>query len=334
MNLTRRLFALSAAAVLALGVAPPANAASRVGTAGRALTLDGRPWWPTGFDAYELGTNWSLNKGCGAQVDLNAYFSSLPPDSLTRFNAYSSMGVAALDAVFAAARRHSQLLVAVLASGEGACEGEVFKDEQWYATGWTGPYADWLDTAVSRWGASPALAGWELVGEPEPSNCGDAACSWQRRSCPPDASATLRTFFDEAGARLRALDSDTPIWEGIAGGSQCGVSGDGYVAIGQSPFIDVLDLHDYGSTDVDLRLRQAKAIGKPLVVAEMGRFAGSCESIADRAVAMAARAAAQKQAGTAGALFWNFVPDPRSDQCTMDIGPKDPLFGVLESLSD
>lgn len=307
------------------GTAPRAHAATRVAVINGELMLDGRPWWPSGFDAYELGTNWALNKGCGAQVDLDAYFSALPPRSLTRFDAFASFGTTALDAVFAAAQRHGQLLVAVLASGEGACEDNAFKDTGWYVDGWRGPYADWLTTAVSRWGASPALAGWELVGEPEPR---------KGNVCPENAAAILRGFFDSAGARLRTLDTDTPIWEGVTGGDQCGIRGEDYVLVGRSPFIDVLDLHDYGATDVGLRLRQAAAIGKPLVVAEMGRFAGSCGSLSDRAADMAAAVAVQRRAGSAGVLFWAFVPDPRAGQCTMDIGPQDPLFEVVRSLAD
>ncbi len=334
MKVTLLRVAVLAAVVLAfIGITPSGNAVTRVGTSGRTLTLDGQPWWPTGFDAYELGTNWELNEGCGAEVDLDAYFSSLPPNSVTRFNAYAPMGVVALDAVFAAAERHGQLLVAVLSSGEGVCDDGGFKEAQWYAGGWKGPYAGWLDTAVRRWGHSPALAGWELVGEAEPSNCGDdATCAWQKRSCPPGAAETLRKFFDEAGARLKALDPDTLLWEGVAGGSQCGTNGEDYVLVGQSPSIDVLDVHDYGETDIDERLRQAAAIGKPMMVAEMGLHAGSCKSVADRAAYLAGRAAAQRKAGSAGVLFWNFVPDPRVNECTYDIGPSDPLFGVVASL--
>ncbi|MGV1006530.1 MAG: beta-mannosidase [Candidatus Nanopelagicales bacterium] len=331
VKVSRRWTAALVAALLALdalglgGGGPQAHAATRVGVVNGQLTLDGRPWWPSGFDAYELGTKWAVNKGCGAQVDLDAYFASLPPNSLTRFDAFSSMGTGPLDAVFAAAQRHGQLLVAVLASGEGACEDGEFKDTGWYLDGWRESYADWLTTAVSRWGNSPALAGWEMVGEPEPRT---------GKSCPDNAAAILRGFFDQAGARLRALDTDTPIWEGVAGGDQCGIRGEDYVTVGRSPSIDVLDLHDYGATDVGLRLRQAAAIGKPLVVAEMGRFAGSCGSLSERAADMAAAVAAQRRAGSAGVLFWAFVPDPRTGECTMDIGPKDPLFGLVRSLAD
>ena len=330
--------------------APADPGGSRVSVQGGAITLDGRPWWPSGFDAYQLGTNWSVNQGCGAQVDLDRYFAALPPHSLTRFNVFAPLArnddtgatdFGPLDAVFAAAQRHDQFVVAVLSSGEGACDDGGFKNALWYAGGWAkNSYVRWLDTAVGRWGGSSALAGWELVGEPEPVLCADEKCV--QRSCPPDAAAILRGFFDAAGARLRALDPDTPIWEGLAGGGQCGSAADDYVTVGQSPFIDVLDVHDYGPPGVALpgneadgmqrRLRQAAAMGKPLVVAEMGQYAGSCRSLADRAADMSAKVTAQRQAGTAGVLFWAFVPDPRLNDCTRDIGPDDPLFGVLRAL--
>jgi mannan endo-1,4-beta-mannosidase len=337
-----------------------AGSGSRVLVTQGQLRLDGHPWWPRGFDAYQLGTDWAVNDGCGAQVDLDDYFASLPPHSVTRFNAFASLAVnkdtgaldyRRLDAVFSAAERRGQLLVAVLSSGEGACEDGVFKDHDWYAGGWRAttsaarflPYGRWLDAAVQRWGPSPALAGWELVGEPEPSVCGDAGCLWQQRSCPPDAAATLRAFFDAAGQRLRAFDADTPIWEGVAGGGQCGTRGDEYGQVARSPFIDVLDLHDYGPSGVALpgdavdgvarRLAQAREVNKPLVVAEMGQPAGSCQPLHVRAADLARKVQVQRTAGTAGVMFWAFVPDPRLNNCTMDIGPGDPLFGVLDSLS-
>lgn len=353
MNVAR--WAAVLAATVAMAVTPQAGHAdtgTRVTVVNGGFTLDGQPWWPVGFDAYQLGTSWSVNTGCGAQVDLDRYFGSLPPNSLTRFNAFAPLardrrtGAAdftALDAVFAAAQRHDQLLVVTLAAGEGGCDDGGFKSHDWYAGGWaSSSYADWLDTAVRRWGRSRALAGWELVGEPEPSVCGDGPCHWQQRSCPPDAGAALRGFFDSAGSRLRAIDADTPIWAGLAGGGQCGSAGDDYVKAAQSPGVDVLDVHDYGPPGVALpgsaadgvqrRLQQAASVGKPLVVAEMGQPAGSCRPLSVRADDLARKARTQRQAGSAGVLFWAFVPDPRLDQCTLDIGPGDPMFAVVKAL--
>jgi hypothetical protein len=358
---------LMVTAVLALiagcGTSDPQTSSTsgpRVATSATGLTLDGKAWWPIGFDAYQLGTDWSLNEGCGAQVDLDKYFASLPARTVTRFNLYSTFATnkatgettfERLDKIFDEAADHDQLLVAVLASGEGACEGSQFKDHRWYDQDWDNPptettpmpYATWLDTAVARWGSSRALAGWELVGEPEPSNCTDARCSWQKRFCPPDSAQVLRGFFDAAGARLRAMDPDTPIWAGLAGGGQCGTRGEEYHYIALSPGIDVLDYHDYGPRGEALpgtvfdglrtRIDQARRVGKPLVVAEVGQEAGSCGSLQGRADDLARKLTAQREAGTAGALFWAFVPDPRQGECTLDIGPGDPVFAVLRSLS-
>ncbi|MFF0817781.1 beta-mannosidase [Rhodococcus sp. NPDC003318] len=348
---------LAAVAVMtgsgAANAAPPAPA--RVGTDGTGLTLDGQPWWPLGLNAYQLATNWSINRGCGAQVDLDAYFSSLPRTTITRFNAFSALATdkytgavdfAPIDAVFAAAERHGQLVIPVLAAQDGACENDVFKQRDWYSTGWqqtatgmTMSFADWVDTAVERWRGSPALAAWELVGEPETSVCPGGNCDFANRVCPSDAAAVLRTFMDQAGDRVRALDPDRLITAGLTGGGQCGTQGDEYQHVGASPNVDVLQYHDYYADGIPLpgdqwnglarRIEQAEAVDKPLLVAEIGQSAGGCLSYAQRAADIETKIVGQHAAGTAGALLWSFVPDPRPTECTFDIGPGDPLFDLL-----
>jgi hypothetical protein len=337
--------------LLTLACPPSAHAAShRIGISNTSLTLDGNPWWPIGLNAYQLGTNWNVNAGCGAQVDLDGYFASLPPRTLTRVNVYSSMALnkttgtldfSALDAVFDAAARHDQLLVAVLSGHDGACESAPAKSRTWYAGGWRNDdtqaalsFGKWLDTAVSRWAGSPALAGWTAVGEAEPSNCGSADCAWQARNCPVGSGAVLRAFFDATGARIRQLDPKAVIWSGLAGGNQCGSAGDDYATIAQSPGVDVMEYHDYSAESqlpdaLAQRIDQARAAGKPLVVAELGMKSGSCSSPAQRKAQLSAAIATQRTAGTAGVLFWSFVPDPRTDQCTLDIGPNDPLLTLI-----
>ena len=93
-----RSLVVGAAAILLTGVlstAAPVSAApdpgSRVAADSAGLSLDGEPWWPTGFNAYQLATDWSVNAGCGAMVDLDSFFSALPAHSLTRFNAFQAL---------------------------------------------------------------------------------------------------------------------------------------------------------------------------------------------------------------------------------------------------
>lgn len=328
---------------------------NRMGTSGTSMTLDDTTWWPLGLNAYQLGTDWQVNAGCGAQVDLDDYFGALPPNTLTRFNAYSSfvvdadtgeLGFAPLDAVFEAAARHHQLLNAVLASSEGACEKGGFKGNAWFAGGWRTDvlagepmsFAEWIDTAVSRWGDSPAAVAWTPVGEPEASTCATTGCDWQTRECPAGAAAVVRGFVDEVGERIRRLDPDAVLWEGRAGGGQCGSAGEDYAYVGASPGIDVLEYHDYevghelpGDPEDGLgrRLQQARELDKPLFVAELGVEAGSCMPLARRHHLVSRTVADLRRAGVAGVQLWAFVPDPRLGECTFDIGPDDPLMGLV-----
>lgn len=84
---------------------------------------------------------------------------------------------------------------------------------------------------------------------------------------------------------------------------------------------------------VQRRLQQAAAVGKPLVVAEMGQPAGSCRPVGARADDLERKARAQRQAGSAGVLFWAFVPDPGLDQRTLDIGPDDPMSHEVRAIA-
>ncbi|RJO79447.1 beta-mannosidase [Nocardia panacis] len=336
--------------------AATAGIAVRAGVDG--LLLHGQRWWPSGFNAPQLGTRYSINVGCGAETDADAYFERLPPNSLTRFNLFQALAVdktnntmnfQAVDAVFRAAERSRQLVLPVLAPQDGGCDDDRFKQHDWYIDGWTATepvpgravlsFRDWVATAVDRWKDVPVLAGWELMGEAEASVCGDAECSAARRTCPADAARVLRQFMDRAGGLVRERDPGRIIFAGFAGGGQCGTAGEDYRYVGASPKLDVLDYHDYSPDLTTLpgnswdglavRLRQARELGKPLLIGEVGVKAGGCESLAARRVDLGRKLTTQRDAGAAGALLWAFVPDPRSSECTWDIGPEDPLWGLV-----
>jgi hypothetical protein len=126
----------------------------------------------------------------------------------------------------------------------------------------------------------------------------------------------------------------------MIGGGQCGTAGADYEFVGASPALDVLQYHDYGADGVPLpgdrynglalHIEQADRLRKPILVAEIGQYSGSgCVSVVERARDVAMKIDGQRAAGTAGALLWAFVPDPRPGECTYDIGPDDPVRGVL-----
>ncbi|WP_405497959.1 beta-mannosidase [Nocardia sp. NBC_00511] len=335
--------------------APAAPALVSAGPNG--LLLRGQPWWPAGFNGPQLATDYAVNFGCGAHVDLDAFFRRLPDNTLTRFAMFQALAVnkqtgaldfKAADAVFAAAEKYGRIILPVLTGQIGDCEDETFKESRWYVDGWTQltpvhgravmSFRDWIDTAVNRWRSSPVLAGWELVGEPEASNCG-RTCDLRGRSCPPDGEQILRRFMDAAGALVRAADPQRLIFSGLIGGTQCGVSGVSYRDIGASPNLDVLSYHDYSEEEGPLpgdrysglaaRLAQARELGKPLLVGEIGEYAGSCRSFEQRRDIIGGSMSGQRAAGSAGALIWAYVPDPRSNECTYDVGPDDPLWGLV-----
>lgn len=195
-----------------------------------------------------------------------------------------------------------------------------------------------MRAAVARWKHSRALAGWTAVGEADPSECPGArstrACAdWRTRTCPKTAATILRTFFDEVGAEIAALDPGRLRFAGLVGAGQCGTAGPDFAAVGASPGIDILEYHDYTLAEpaslaesVPARMITARALNKPLVVAEIGLKGGSCLPLDQRAAAIRTAIAGQRALGTAGALVWSYVPDPRPAQCTFDIGPGDPLW--------
>lgn len=310
----------------------------RVTVTDGALLLDGQEWWPTGLNAYQLATDWRINAGCGAMVDLDEFFGSLPDGAVTRFNAFQQLAVnkatgeldfAAVDAVLAAAQRHDQVVIPVLVGQDGSCEDGRYKDRDWYLAGWQSPtamplsYRDWVTTAVERWSGSPAIAAWEPIGEPEVAVCETPDCAWQHRTCPLDSAAVLRSWTDEVGQLIRERDPGRLITAGLLGGDQCGLVADGYRLIAASPYVDILQYHDYDDAGfLPLRLAQTD---KPLVVTELGIAAGSCLSLEDRATRVSERIEGYRSAGAAGAMLWSFVPDPRPTECTFDIGPDDPV---------
>jgi mannan endo-1,4-beta-mannosidase len=244
-----------------------------------ALTLGGRPYEFVGVNAYEIGTMWGTNAGCGpmeTDAQLDQLFSTLPPDSLVRFWAFEAtiaidqstrlLDWAPLDRVFAAAARYHQRLVPVLAGQGSGCDGGHWQDVSWYDGGFQTVFDDpsttdgrgltplsywaYLQAVVQRYRSSPALGMWEPMSEAEASTCPPqyepTGCQGHQ-TCPDEATAAqaLRHFYDVVGAEIRALDPVHLVEDGLLGGGQCGTAGADYGFVTASPGIDVASYHDY-----------------------------------------------------------------------------------------
>jgi len=249
---------------------------------GTQLMLNGSRYRFTGVNAYEVGTQWGINAGCGGQLSdaqLNQLFASLAPNSLVRFWAFQGtiatnftthqLDWRPLDRVFAAAAAHGQRLVVVGAGQGSGCDSTHWQDPGWYQGGFMNVFNDpsttdgrgltplsywtYLQALVSRYRSSPALGMWEPISEAEASTCPaqfqPTNCSGHQ-TCPDEtaAASALRHFFDVVGGEIHALDPTHLVESGLLGGGQCGTQFKDYGTVSASNGIDVLSYHDYWGT--------------------------------------------------------------------------------------
>jgi hypothetical protein len=345
-----------------------------VTASGQNLELGGVPVKFTGVNAYELATDWGTNHGCGGMetpAQIASLFSSLAPNSIVRFWAFQGdlatdpttheIDWVPLDQVFYLAAQYHVYLIPTITDQGGTCDGGHWQDPSWYTGGYkdvfnsaansdgTGdtPLSYWtyMQDLVSRYKNSPALGMWEPISEAEASTCAAAYqplnCSGHQ-TCPNEsvAAADLISFFNSVGGEIHTLDPGHPVEEGLLGGSQCGMVGADYQAVGASPSIDVLSVHDYygpvslggvQSNGLAERFSQAAALDKPIITGEVGITAGSapgCETLDQRALDMESKMQAQFAAGSSAFLVWNWVLDPLG-ACSYNTGPGDPLMAML-----
>jgi mannan endo-1,4-beta-mannosidase len=339
---------------------PPAvTPAGRLGVDGTRLTADGRPVQLVGINAPMAATS-ELGYGCGAAVAPDDVFGTVPAGSLVRVLFSRSMATdqatglrdwRAFDRLVAAAEASPRRprLVVTLTSQSGACDDGLWKDQAWYDAGYRtivggpgtggGTFLDFLRAVVDRYGASPAVAMWEAVGEPEAANCPPGVSGgdcYAVATCPPGADASLRAFLDATGAEIHALAPATLVSSGALGGAQCGWAQVPSLP-NASPEVDVLSYHDYGSDAVAVteelarRLDEAQALDKPLIVAELGmhgRDVPGCRGTAARAALLEAKILGQLAAGAAGVVLWLYG-DERADACDHSLQADDPVLQWL-----
>ena len=272
-----------APAVTIATTAPPAAPNSPIISAsGTQLYLNGAPYHFVGVNAYEAGTEWGTNAGCGADLSdaqLDELFASLPRNSLVRFWAFQGtiatnftthqLDWGPLDRVFAAAASYGQRLIVVLGGQGSGCDGGHWQDPSWYDGGFRQvfndptttdgrdltplSYWDYVQAIVSRYASSPALGMWEPMSEAEASTCAPQYqplnCSGHQ-TCPDEAAAAaaLRYFFDTVGGEIHTLDPKHLVESGLLGSGQCGTVFNDYQYVSASPGIDVLSYHDYYGT--------------------------------------------------------------------------------------
>jgi len=338
-------------------------------TYGTQLVDHGKPYTFAGYNMYNIASLPGHNAGCGGSIaDINSFFATLRPNSVIRMWAWQgSMAInpttkqldwKGIDRVLAAAKKYHQRVIISLGTQSGECDDQQWKDSAWYQGGYKTVYNpagltplsywDYVQQIVTRYKNSKEIGMWELINEPETSDCvgySGTACYGHQTCVDHTRAATiLRQFFDTVGGKVKAIDPNHLIESGLTGTGQCGSDNDNYTYVHQSPAIDVASYHDYHDDDAPMpgdqwnglamRLSQMKTIGKPLIVGEVGMLAlqsgGDCMTLDQRTDKMKAKMDAMFPAGIAGFLVWSRSPD-LDTSCNFDVGNTDPLVNLINT---
>ena len=312
---------------------------------GATLLLNGRPYRFTGLNIYnannqgqcwyELGTTASLDQTLTAIGPAQNVFRAWFFQSLATRDGQRDWST--FDATLAAARAHDERVIATLGNQFSDCEGPapVRRTEAWYRAGYASlrdggmaeSYRDWVAEVVARYRDDPTILAWQLLNE--------AAVVSSSGRCSPSASGTLKHFAQDMARLVKGIDPHHLLSLGSWGLVDCGLAGSAYQDVHSVAGIDFCEVHDYSgpssalTTSLQLRLRQCRALGKPLFVGEIGIKLQDAGSPAKRAAAIRAKLSAQFAAGVAGALIWDWANADQSAYSGYEVQLGDPTLQVL-----
>ena len=312
---------------------------------GANLLLNGRPYRFAGLNIYnannqgqcwcQLGTKVSLDQALTAIGPAQNVFRSWFFQSLATRNGRRDWST--FDATLAVARAHDERVIATLGNDLSDCEGlgPARRDEAWYRSGYTSlrdagmadTYRAWVAEVVARYRNDPTILAWQLVNETDLAN--------PSGRCSPSASRTLKHFAQDMAGLVKGIDPNHLLSLGSWGLHDCGLAGSAYQDVHSVPGIDLCEIHDYSgpssalAPQLQLRLNQCRALGKPLFVGEIGVRVQDAGSLANRAAAIRAKLSADFAAGVAGALVWDWANGDQSAYSGYEVQPGDPTLHVL-----
>jgi YVTN family beta-propeller protein len=331
---------------------PPQSFVTRDGTK---LLLGGQPFRPVGLNIYNANSNGT----CWYQMD-----GSILDDSLAAIGSgsntmrawfFQNLATAngardwtAFDRTLATARAHGYKVIATLGNQWADCDqGYGYKNTSWYQSGYTQPdpagtvsYRDWVQEIVSRYQNDPTILAWQLLNEPEVLPYNGADCTAVPEST---AESLLYSFASDVSGLIKSIDPNHLLSLGTIGSGQCGAQYTDYKQVMSIPTLDLCEFHDYTPSQpipgdqfngLQFRIDQCSDLNKPLLVGELGvKPSDVGGTLADRANTVASKLCAQFGAGVAGELLWAWDKDG-STLDNYDIGPGDPVLGVLGPWSD
>jgi mannan endo-1,4-beta-mannosidase len=325
---------------------------------GSRLMLGGSTFRFTGMNVWNAAAGAAGNRYCGDPTDLNqaapAFGSGVQVVRVWFFQRLATTpdgrrDWSAFDATLKAAREKGLRVVAVLGNQWADCEGydsaaAGYKNEAWYSGGYRAvrpaglpaTYRDWVREIVTRYRNDPTVMLWQMVNEPEDAES-------QQGTCGSNAAKDLRSFASDVGGLIKHLDHHHLVSVGTAGSGQCGTSRSEYQSLYALPTEDVLEYHDYALEPIPgdqwnglaVRLQQAKALDKPLLIGEVGVVADQAGGLSGRAALVHRKLDAQFGAGVGGVLLWAWRAQSSggSDEHGYSIGPRDPVLVPLAAVA-
>ncbi len=331
---------------------------------GSQLALNNATFRLVGGAAPQFTSDQDRNLGCGERMSdeqVSAALASQPSGTTFSiwatqrlgFNRFSGqIDFGPIDRVVHDAESNRQFVVLSLTHQEGYCSDDHWKNEAWYAGGYTQPdadagggteplaYAEWVRMIAARYATSKAVVAYIPVVEPQASTCSSGSSCWTTASCSPTAAATLLRFYDEVGRIIKRIAPQQMIGSGAGGVGGCGIKNlDEYRALHSSPYLDLCDLHPYdhseqgiGATDRSL-IDACTAVGKAAYISEWGLKTAlanpACAEPGTRATLWRSQFDGYVAAGVDGWALWSFATAVSND-CSYGVAIGDPVLSGLQ----
>jgi len=271
-----------------------------VGRNGKDLTLDGKEFKFVGYNNFALT---GCAHGAMSAADMDKYFASLRPTSVTRTWAFKPLGLDGVKNAVASAERNNQKLILALGDGAQYCNDTGY-NAGFYQSGYKGAYLNWVNQVVAAVKDSPAVMAYETMNEPCHTGAGGVT------------KEIMRNFFDGTAAAIKANDKNHLVFTGSLAEYDCGGALSDFAYVHGGANIDGGSLHEYDYLSVGQKgvsshwnaVRPAlHGIDKVAYVGEVGVGPeGSCLADAEMASAHKAKLDGYMNAGASGVLVWGF----------------------------
>jgi hypothetical protein len=313
-----------------------------VTASGRSFMLNGAAFRFIGFNAYGMAGCYDGSPWTTARLD--AYFSKLPANGVTRIWAFRSAGADVIASILTEAAKYNQRLILTLGDDDSACgetDGAVGgagsgKTKEFYREGWKNRYLAWVNTIVPAFKDNPSIMMWEVANEP-----GQAGYL-------PTASE-MQAYLKGASDAIRAADPNHLIGAGANyPGNFRGAAN--YTAVMKLPNIDAVSFHEYSyeyekgavvSGNFASAKQASQVVNKPFYAGEVGVRAGAtCGDVRYSSLSLDSRLNFLKQKtddyfanGIGGVLYWEYEPHRAGwvADCAYEMYPSDPMVPMVQN---